>query len=85
MSGNCYEPLLIKLDDDGAYVITTPNNGRPIWVKKTKCRKQEYKEFQFFKDSPHPQAFPTFIRAPPGLIYGSDFSLPYNTYKKMSS
>ncbi len=82
---NGLSAYVIGLDSEFAHVITAPNRGKPIKVKKGKCEISAWKSFEFSPET-YFQAFPLGMPAPPGLAVDMDISgeRGYNLYKKMS-
>lgn len=80
---NGKEAHVIAINATHAMVITSPNNGKSILVKKDKCEIIEYKDFIFDATDEY-QAFPKGAAAPPGFSYDMSLSdRPYNLYKKL--
>lgn len=77
---------IIRLDGEHAIVITSPNDGFPIKVKRANCDGNvPWQNFQF-KPTDKFQAFPIGAQAPSGLSFDMDLgNRGYNLYKRLDS
>ena len=93
---NGLSAYIVSVDEDFLFVIPTPNRGNWVKVKKTKCKLQPWKKFEFFPrdyyqlfpgctldesaDGRYKRVVPTEI--PRGISCKMDLNSGYKMYKK---